>query len=133
MKLALSILLITFNCAYTLTLSNSANAEEPTKAELEAHYTDLKKQMNEHMELMHQQMDEIKKTKNPVKKTQLMREHERSMHDSMKLMKQMGAKRMLDENKEPGYRMTVDERLDYMESMMEQMMHHLSIQNAYME
>ena len=41
--------------------------------------------------------------------------------------------RMLDENKEPGYRMTVDEQLSYMESMMEQMMHHLAIQNSNMK
>lgn len=113
--------------------AKDTEAKEPTKAELEQKYSELKKQMKEHMQLMHKQMDEIQATEDKAKRQQLMREHERAMHESMEIMKELGGNRMLHEDREPGYRMTVNERLDYMQAMMEQMMRHLAAQEAYVK
>ena len=138
MKKSLSTLILITVITLPITLIFSTgftkNADEQTtKAELEKKHSEMKKKMKDHMQLMHKQMDEIEATEDKAKRQQLMREHERAMHESMEIMNELGGNRMLHEDREPGHSMTVDERLDYMQAMMEQMMRHLAAQEAYVK
>tara|TARA_R110002049_G_C9178700_1_gene563521 strand:- start:35662 stop:36072 length:411 start_codon:yes stop_codon:yes gene_type:complete len=84
----------------------------------------LKYKLEEHMRDMHAQMEEIRKTKNKVRREKLMQSHLKSMHESMSLMNLIGGNNMLHDNREPAYRMTADEKLDYMKKLMKHMMRH---------
>lgn len=84
----------------------------------------LKYKLEEHMRDMHAQMEEIRKSKDKVRREQLMQVHLKSMHESMTLMNLIGGNNMLHGNREPAYRMTVDEKLDYMKKLMQHMMKH---------
>ena len=117
----------------TIALASEAYAKEPTKAELEKEYSELKQKMNDHMDLMHEQMDEIKATKDTKKRQELMREHEWAMYESMELMEQLGGYSERHEHRMSGDFTAIDERLDYMEKIMVQMMKHLAAQNAYVK
>lgn len=90
----------------------------------------LLEKLEKHMQLMHTQMDTIEQTQDKVKRLKLMQEHEASMHESMEIMNILGGNRMLRENREPAYRMTVEEQLDYMWKLMQQMMRYLAVKKS---
>ena len=138
MKKFINFLVIFFVASFVLTTASTGfasetSAKEPTKAELEKEYSELKQKLNEHMDLMHKQMDEIKATKDPEKRQKLMREHEWAMYESMELMEELGGYTELPEQRESGDFAAIDERLDYMEKIMVQMMRHLAAQNIYVK
>lgn len=122
-----------------LTLGYSSNSgssdKELSYAELEKYYSEKKREMNEHMALMHNQMAEINATKDPEKRKELMREHEWAMYESMKIMEEMGDSgiRMFHINGDSAYQETLEERLNYMQQMMGQLMKHMAAMNAYIK
>lgn len=111
--------------------ASETKAEKQTTSDEEQIDTDkLLAKLEGHMQLMHEQMDAIEQTKNKVKRMQLMREHEAAMHESMEIMNLLGGNRMLREGREPAYRMTIEEQLDYMWKLMNQMMRYLAVKKS---
>ena len=95
-------------------------------------------EMNEHMTVMHAQMQAIHAEKDPAIRKQLMQAHRQSMHEGMQMMHGMGGNgKMGMMHKENGKAMKgkekiddhakmehMEHRMDMMQKMMEQMMQH---------
>lgn len=146
----LTILLITLSICLVAVMTTTVYAaekdlDETSKSKSHHHMGHMghmghgnSQEMNEHMTVMHAQMQAIHAEKDPAIRKQLLQAHRQSMHEGMQMMHGMGGNgKMGMMHKENGKAMKgkekiddhakmehMEHRMDMMQKMMEQMMQH---------